>query len=175
MEDGPEGYLVQERRLVIGLHYGTTFTRMLCSWPEHWVLNTHKYLLGIAYATPLATTCALNEIDVVTNWGSQMDNHNKVPSVISHSEPSEAKEQQWGSSPSPYAITMVHTKLELDVHDVSEELNLILQSFDGMKNLHFQHIKASGGLPAPRRVRKKLWRTISPRFSRTWRSRWKTS
>lgn len=42
---------------------------------------------------------------------------------------------------------MVHTKLELDVHDVSEELDLILQSLDGMKNLHFQHIKASGGLP----------------------------
>lgn len=43
---------------------------------------------------------------------------------------------------------MVRTKLELDVHDVSEELDLILQSLDGMKNLHLQHIKASGGLPA---------------------------
>ena len=81
MEDDPEGYLVQERRPVIGLHYGTTSTSMPCSWPEHWVLNTHKYLLGIAYATPLATTCALNEIDVVTNWRSQMDNHDKVPAL----------------------------------------------------------------------------------------------
>jgi hypothetical protein len=43
---------------------------------------------------------------------------------------------------------MVHTRLELDVHDISEELDLILQSLDEMKNLHFQHIKASGGLPA---------------------------
>jgi len=148
MEYGLEEYPVQERRLVIGLDYGTTFTGILCSWPEHRVLNTHKYLLGIAYATPLATTCALNEIDVMTSWGSQMDNHDKVPSVISYSEPTEAKEQQWGSSLSPDAITMVHTKLELDVHDVSEELDLILQSLDGMRNLHFQHIKASGGLPA---------------------------
>ena len=32
---------------------------------------------------------------------------------------------------------MVYTKLELDVHDVLEELDLILQSLGGMKNLPF--------------------------------------
>ncbi|KAF2188028.1 actin-like ATPase domain-containing protein [Zopfia rhizophila CBS 207.26] len=123
-EDGS----IQERRLVIGLDYGTTYT-------------------GIALATPFADVCDIDEIDVLSNWGPQMGNHDKIPSAISYSKPSEAMEQQWGSSLSPGAVAMVHTKLELDVQDVSEELDFILQALDGMKNLHFQHIKASGPLP----------------------------
>ena len=42
---------------------------------------------------------------------------------------------------------MVHTKLELDVRDTSEELDLVLEALDGMYNLHFQYVSAAGGLP----------------------------
>jgi hypothetical protein len=51
----------------------------------------------------------------------------------------------------PNAVTMVHTKLELDVGDVNDELDLLIQSLDGMKNLSFRHLVAaelSGGKPA---------------------------
>jgi hypothetical protein len=90
----------------------------------------------------------LREIDVVTDWGDKMGNHDKIPSVYSYSPSSEKGEQQWGLSLSENAVAMVNTKLELDIHDVPEELSMILQALDGMKNLHFQHIKAAGGLPA---------------------------
>ncbi|KAF2201018.1 actin-like ATPase domain-containing protein [Delitschia confertaspora ATCC 74209] len=123
------GVSLGETRLVIGVDYGTTYT-------------------GIAYATPHNSTCVLHEIDVMTTWGDQMDNHDKVPSVISYSPPTIEGEQQWGSSLSPDAVTMVHTKLELDVNSVSEELDFIMQSLDGMRNLNFQHIRASGNLAA---------------------------
>ncbi|KAF2249310.1 hypothetical protein BU26DRAFT_519428 [Trematosphaeria pertusa] len=130
-----EGMIVQEileRRLVIGLDYGTTFT-------------------GVAYATPAGNRCALREIDVVTDWGPQMENHDKVPSVVSYSRPSTAREQQWGSSLSPNAVTMVHTKLELDLESVAGELDLTLQVLDGMKNLNFLRImgdQEGDGIPA---------------------------
>jgi hypothetical protein len=42
---------------------------------------------------------------------------------------------------------MMHTKIQLDVRDTLEELDSILQALDGMKNLHFQYIKNTGGLP----------------------------
>ena len=77
-----------------------------------------------------------------------MGNLDKVPSVISYSNPGPKQEQQWGRSLGPNAITMVHTKLELDVHNVLEELDLIIQSLDGMDNLNFMHIKTSGNSPA---------------------------
>src|SRR5207248_8787588 len=76
-----------------------------------------------------------------------MGNHEKIPSVISYSPASDAQEQQWGESLSPEAVAMVQTKLELDVHDTSEELDLILEALDGMGNLHFQYVRDSGGLP----------------------------
>lgn len=41
---------------------------------------------------------------------------------------------------------MVHTKLELDLHKTSDELDFILDALDGMHNLHFQYIRASQGL-----------------------------
>lgn len=69
-----------------------------------------------------------------------MTNLAKVPSVISYSPPSAAREQQWGKSLSPNAVSMVHTKLELDVGDVAGELDLILQVLDGMKDLDFGRI-----------------------------------
>ena len=43
---------------------------------------------------------------------------------------------------------MVNTKLELDVQDnVADELDLIIQSLDGMSNLDFDHVKQARGRP----------------------------
>lgn len=77
-----------------------------------------------------------------------MSNLSEVPSVLSYSARSEAKEKQWGNDLSPDAVAMIHTKLELDVDDVSEELDFILQALDGMKDLNFKDIIKPGGLPA---------------------------
>lgn len=78
-----------------------------------------------------------------------MGNHDKIPSVYSYSPASPAGEQQWGASLSPDAITMMNTKLELDVQDNKlDELELILELLHGTKNLGFEHVKASRGYPA---------------------------
>jgi hypothetical protein len=77
-----------------------------------------------------------------------MHNDEKIPSVISYSLPNNAQTLQWGKSLSPGSVAMVHTKLELDVHDTSEELDLILGALDGMKNLRFQCIRDAGPLPS---------------------------
>jgi hypothetical protein len=74
-----------------------------------------------------------------------MPNDDKIPSVYSYSPASNAREEQWGASLSPEAVAMVHTKLQLDVHSASEELDFILDALEGMHNLHFQHIRAGGG------------------------------
>jgi molecular chaperone DnaK (HSP70) len=133
---------ILEVRLVIAIDYGTTFTGMGVLGP----VPTNS--TGVAYATPTGRRSQLRETDVITDWGDQMGILDKIPSVYSYS-PSTAKgEQQWGLSISEDAIAMVNTKLELDLHDVPEELDIVLHALDGMKNLHFQHIKAAGGLPA---------------------------
>ena len=75
-----------------------------------------------------------------------MGNMDKVPSVYSYS-PATAGEQQWGASLSENAVAMVNTKLELDLHDIPEELDIILQTLDGMKDLQFDHIQAAKGAP----------------------------
>lgn len=75
-----------------------------------------------------------------------MPNDDKIPSVYSYSPASNAREEQWGASLSPEAVAMVHTKLQLDVHSASEELDFILDALEGMHNLHFQHIRAGRGL-----------------------------
>ncbi|ORY13860.1 hypothetical protein BCR34DRAFT_253204 [Clohesyomyces aquaticus] len=77
-----------------------------------------------------------------------MDNDVKVPSVISYSPCSEADEQQFGSSLSPEAVAMINTKLELDVQDTRlDELDLILQVLEGVKDLKFDNVKRAQGLP----------------------------
>ena len=76
-----------------------------------------------------------------------MGNHQKIPSVISYSLKTANREQQWGTDLSPQAIAMVHTKLQLDVDDVSAELDLILQALDGMHNLDFRYIRDAGSAP----------------------------
>jgi len=77
-----------------------------------------------------------------------MGNHKKVPSVISFSRPTRAKEQQWGSDLSKDAVAMIHTKLQLDLQDVAGELDLIVHALKGMKDLNFGQLKLMGPLPA---------------------------
>ena len=77
------------------------------------------------------------------DWGTNMTNTGKVPSVISYSRPSEAMEQQWGGDLSPNAVSMVHTKLELGMQDVLGELDMTIQVLDGMKNLSFMDMMAA--------------------------------
>lgn len=72
-------------------------------------------LKGVAFATPNTLNASLKDIEIMKDWGPQMGNHDKIPSVISYSPSSHVGEQQWGASLSPDAVTMVHTKLELDV------------------------------------------------------------
>jgi molecular chaperone DnaK (HSP70) len=135
---------IQETRLVIGLDYGTTYTGRCnrvdsrCCWVR--ILLTNR---GVAFATPKGTKCMLREITVMQDWGPQMTNLGKIPSVISYSRPSEALEQQWGSNLSPSAVSMVHTKLELGVQDVIGELDMTIQVLDGMKNLSFADMMAA--------------------------------
>jgi hypothetical protein len=91
----------------------------------------------------------LDEIDIVDYWGPQMEHSTRIPSVISYSPSTRAQEQQWGNSISLDAVTMINTKLELDIQDSkSEELDLILQALDGMNNLTFDYVKAARNYPA---------------------------
>src|SRR6202008_3956365 len=87
-----------EVRLVIAVDYGTTFTgmRVYCL-----VLAD---VIGVAYATPGGSRLPLEEITPVTDWGPQMGNHDKIPSVYSYSPSSLKGEQQWGFSLSEKAI-----------------------------------------------------------------------
>jgi len=102
----------------------------------------------VAFATPHTFTADLDDIEIIKDWGDDMTNHDKVPSVISYSPATEAEEQQWGTSLSPKAVTMLNTKLELDNQDNKlDELELILQVLEGMNNLTFSHVKASKGYP----------------------------
>lgn len=72
----------------------------------------------------------------------------KIPSVISYSPQLSEDDLQFGTSLSKGAVAMVNTKLELDVQDSRlDELDLIVQVLDGMKNLSFEHIKRSKGYP----------------------------
>lgn len=76
-----------------------------------------------------------------------MNNEPKVPSVYSYSRPQNG-EQQWGKDLSKGAVTMILTKLELDVQDnKTDELELILMALEGMSNLKFSHVKAAKGYP----------------------------
>lgn len=77
-----------------------------------------------------------------------MGNHDKIPSVISYSPATNAREQQWGIDLSAEAVAMVYTKLELDLQSVDGELDLLLQAMDGMQDLHFDNIRKQGPLPA---------------------------
>ena len=132
--------------MVIAIDYGTTFTgEPILFLLQHCKLTS---TIGVAFATPNTRNADLKEIQLVRDWGPQMGNTDKVPSVISYSPHTDEGEQQWGSSLSPDAVAMVNSKLELDVQDnKSDELDLILQVLDGMNDLNFVHVKASKGYP----------------------------
>ncbi|KAH7078751.1 hypothetical protein BKA63DRAFT_591475 [Paraphoma chrysanthemicola] len=131
VSDAEDSEVLDSHRVVIAIDYGTTFT-------------------GIGYATPQsnAKQYDLTEVRVVSNWGANMTNDVKIPSVISYSPSSEDHEQQFGASLSPKSVAMINTKLELGVQDKRlDELTLIIQALNGMKNLDFNHIKAAKGYP----------------------------
>lgn len=98
----------------------------------------------MAFATQSGSTCKLDKITVMMDWGANMDNLGKVPSVISYS-PEEDEKRQWGSDISDNAVSMVHTKLELGMQDVLGELDMTIQVLDGMKNLSFMDMVAATG------------------------------
>lgn len=103
---------------------------------------------GVAYAFPSSDETRLDEIEVVDNWGPKMGNHHKIPSVYSYSPATADEEQQWGLSLSPDAVTMVNTKLELDVQDNKlDELELLLQVLNGTRDLDIDNVKKSQGYP----------------------------
>ena len=76
-----------------------------------------------------------------------MNSTEKVPSVYSYS-PAPKGEKQWGDDLSDDAVTMINTKLELDFQDnKSDELRLLIQVLDGMKNLSFDYVRRCKGYP----------------------------
>lgn len=90
----------------------------------------------------------LKEIKVIQNWGRDMNNTQKVPSRISYS-PAREGEKQWGKDMSTDAIVILHTKLELDEQpDKEDELDSLLYTLEGMKNLNFEDIQKAGPNPA---------------------------
>jgi len=96
---------------------------------------------------PRSNVAKLEDIQTISSWGANMTNHFKIPSVFSYS-PSEDGRLQWGANINPSAVTMVNTKLELDVQDNKiEELELLLQVLDGTRNLKFEYVKNSKGDP----------------------------
>ncbi|KAH7073280.1 hypothetical protein FB567DRAFT_611506 [Paraphoma chrysanthemicola] len=112
--------------------------------------NTNNRKKSVGYATPQsnAKQYDLTEVRVVSNWGANMTNDVKIPSVISYSPSSEDHEQQFGASLSPKSVAMINTKLELGVQDKRlDELNLIIQALNGMKDLNFEHIRSAKGYP----------------------------
>jgi hypothetical protein len=137
-------------RLVIGVDFGTTYTGTV---PDviPFVHDSANRTEGVGYATPASNVASLEDMEIVTYWGPQMGNSDKVPSVISYSATSQdangVNHQQWGDSLSTDAVAMINTKLELDIGTVSEELDIVSSMLKGMKDLDFEYIKNAAGLP----------------------------
>jgi hypothetical protein len=139
-----------QQRMVLAIDYGTTFTGVSTPILLRSFSATDNYgnVLGLAYAFPESDYADVSQVRVMTNWGDGMSNDVKIPSVISYSPCTGADEQQFGASLSPDAVAMVNTKLELDAQDTRlDELDLLLQVLDGMKNLDFEHVKSAKGYP----------------------------
>lgn len=61
---------------------------------------------------------------------------------------SRSHEEQWGSSLSEDAELMVYTKLELDAQESKlDELDMILDNLDGMRDLRSDYVVSTGGQP----------------------------
>ena len=105
-------------------------------------------LPGIAFATPRGRQYNLNDVDIILDWGDRMDNSDKIPSVISYSQRSKlGHEANWGDDLAPGAVAMKHMKLRLDPQNVSDEIDFLLQLLDGTRDLTFENIKDSKGMP----------------------------
>ncbi|KAF2168394.1 hypothetical protein M409DRAFT_53083 [Zasmidium cellare ATCC 36951] len=119
---------VRSNRLVIAVDFGTTYS-------------------GIAITTTDAHHANLANIEVISDWGPRMSNLEKVPSVISYSQPRNG-EKQWGTDISEGAVTMVNQKLELELQDSRlDELDLTLYVLKGTNYLAFEHIRDAGAHP----------------------------
>jgi hypothetical protein len=79
-------------------------------------------------------------------WNN-MSNADKVPSVYSYTK-APSGEEQWGNDFSDNAVTMVHTKLQLDAQQSKlDELDIILDNLDGMHDLSINHVVKTDGNP----------------------------
>ena len=76
-----------------------------------------------------------------------MSNNHKVPSVYSYALANKG-EENWGTDISENAVTMVNTKLELEIRDKRlDELELTLQLLERTGSLSFGHVRRSGACP----------------------------
>lgn len=99
-------------------------------------------------ATTNSDDIELKDIEVLQKWSTKIGNHQKVPSLISYAKAFNG-EEQWASSISNNAITMVNTKLELEPQDsLFDELDLTLHTLKGTGNLGFEHLRKAGPEPA---------------------------
>lgn len=110
--------------------------------------NYSNFIAGIAYAIHDNSRPELSNIRSIKDWGDDMSNDVKIPSVISYTPSTHKGEQQFGASLSPDAVAMVNTKLELEAQDTRlDELDLIIQVLEGTKDLNFEHVKRAQGYP----------------------------
>jgi hypothetical protein len=114
------------------------------------ILGTHLTLkIGVAYREVTGDDDDDDDEDnhtvVITNWPKMVDE--KVPSEISYSLTPGA-ERQWGYDISPGARKMVWTKLELEQQERPDELRMILDALNGMRNLNFEDTMQRKELPS---------------------------
>lgn len=110
-------------------------------------LGTHLTLtIGVAYREVTGDDDDEDNHTVVpTNWPKGAEE--KVPSEISYSLAPGA-ERQWGYDISPGGRKMVWTKLELEQQERPDELRMILDALDGMRNLSFEDTIQREELPS---------------------------
>jgi len=132
------------------------------------LLKMHK---EVAFALMSARSAdPLDEIRLFRDWGPEVSETAFLPSVISY-ELAEPGIEQWGTSISANTVTMVNTKVELDVLDNISELELVLNTLDDMRNLKSQYIEeaqpyhpAYGLLKSPSDVVKDFLDRVFRRF-----------
>jgi hypothetical protein len=132
-----------EQRFLVG-----TKTSLAKPFQPQKFVNCINILEGIGFGFHNNDPSELANIQLVTNWGLHMDNDVKIPSIISYSPCTGDDQQQFGASISPDAVAMVNTKLELEAQDTRlEELDLIVQVLEGMKDLNFEYVRRAQGYP----------------------------
>jgi hypothetical protein len=115
-------------------------------------------------------TTQLRDIKVLREWNNSY-NEEKVPSVYSYTKP-KSKEEQWGNSLSEDAEIMVHTKLELDAQESKlDELDMILDNLDGMRDLRSEYVVSTLGNPdfTPKKPELVVLDYMKKIFERVWK------